>query len=83
MNEIVRILRERYILEFERPAFLDNGAHDLAVKVNIAHVTVRGAGISFPRVRADERDTTGKGSSDNARSPQPGTRQILDGQPPH
>ncbi len=82
VNDIVRMLRERYILEFERPALLDIGAHDLAVKVSRAHVTVRGAGISFPRVRAEERDPAAPASSDNARSSQPGTRRILDAQPP-
>ena len=82
VNELVRMARERYILEFERPALLDPGAHDLAVKVSRAHVTVRGAGITFPRVSAEERDPARTAPSENARSPQPGTRRVLDGPPP-
>ncbi len=82
LDDVVRMVRERYVLEFERPAHLELGAHDLAVKVRQSHATVRGSGISFPPVKAEERDTTGTASSESARSPEPGTRRVLDAPPP-
>lgn len=81
MENVLHLVRERYILEFERPVRLDIGGHDLAVKVKQSHVTVRGAGISFPPVKAEERDVTGTGATDSARSPVPGARRVLDGPP--
>lgn len=82
MDEVVQMVRERYILEFERPAHLDVGGHDLAVKVSRSHTTVRGGGISFPPVKAEERNTTETAPNRGTRSPEPGTRRILDGPPP-
>ena len=78
---VLRMVRERYILEFERPRRMEMGAHDLEVKVSKPHALVRPAGISFPNVEAAERDATHLGTAETTRAPEPGTRRVLNGVP--
>ena len=81
MQEVVRMVRERYILEFARPEHMESGAHDLDVTVAKGNAFVRPAGISFPRADAAERTATDAMPVRGTRAPEPGKRRVLNGPP--
>ena len=82
LQSVIRMVRERYILEFARPARMGVGAHDLAVNVSKSGAMVRPAGISFPQKNTAEQEAGNAIEGDGTRAPKPGTRRVLSAIPP-
>ncbi len=81
MEGIFAMVRERYILEFERPKRMDLGTHTLEVKVSRTRALVRPAGISYPQADLAEREATDAVRTEAGRAPEPGSRRVLSGAP--
>jgi hypothetical protein len=77
LQRFVTMLRERYIVEFPRPANATSGQHDMNVKVAKGNYFIRPAGISVPipdtALLADPTTVP----SDPSRTPEPGTRKPM------
>jgi len=77
LERFVTILRERYIVEFPRPANSTSGKHAMNVQVAKGNYFVRPAGISVPipdpALLADPTTVP----SDPSRTPEQGTRKPL------
>ncbi len=74
---IVGLLRERYIVEFQRPSKAAAGGHSMVVRVDTKHVFVRWAGVGVPLPDpALENDPT-RVPNDPGREPPVGTRRML------
>jgi hypothetical protein len=77
LQQFVAMLRERYIVEFPRPANTTAGQHAMNVKVAKSNFFIRPAGISVPIPdRALLADPTTV-PSDPSRTPELGTRKPM------
>ena len=77
LNRFVTLVRERYIVEFPRPANATLGRH--VKEVRIAHSTdfIRPAGISVPIADAAVVNDPTTVPSDPSRTPVVGTRKLM------
>jgi hypothetical protein len=77
MERFMTMLRERYIVEFPRPANSTSGPHSMEVAIGASHDYIRSAGISVPipdpAVLADPTTVP----SDPTRTPEIGARKIM------
>jgi hypothetical protein len=78
LEQFVRMLRERYIVEFPRPAKSTGGEHDLEVKIDKGnYIIIRPSGVSVPlpdpALMADPT-TIQAGPS---QAPEEGTRKVI------
>ena len=77
LKEFVKMVRQRYIVEFPRPANSTSGKHTMNVQIANGNYFVRPAGISVPipdpALLADPTTVP----SDPSRTPVQGTRKPL------
>ena len=77
LKEFVRLVRERYIVEFPRPAKSTAGHHDLVVRVEKADYFIRPGGATAPLPDAAQMTDPNTVQSDPTKTPELGTRKIL------
>jgi hypothetical protein len=78
MKRFITILRERYIVEFPRPANATSGAHSMEVAIGASNDYIRSAGISVPIPDAAVLADPTTVPSDPARAPEMGTRHPME-----
>jgi hypothetical protein len=78
MERFMTMLRERYIVEFPRPANSTSGAHSMEVKIAKSDDFIRSAGISVPVPDAALLADPTTVPSDPTRTPEMGTRHPLE-----
>ncbi|WP_263382713.1 vWA domain-containing protein [Granulicella arctica] len=80
LREFVRMLRERYILDFPRPKRSPAGTVGVQVTLGESQVFIRASGVSFPladdKLLADPTTVP----SDPTRAPEVGSRRVLKSQ---
>ncbi len=78
LEQFVRMLRERYIVEFPRPAKSTGGEHDLEVKIDKGnYIIIRPSGVSVPLpdpAVVTDPTTIQAGPS---QAPEEGTRKVI------
>lgn len=77
LRQFTTTVRERYIVEFPRPAHSTGGQHELSVKVARGDDFIRAAGITVPLPDAALLADPSTVPSDPTRTPQMGTRKIM------
>ena len=77
LQRFVTVLRERYIVEFPRPANSTSGQHAMNVQVAKGNYFIRPAGISVPIPDAALLADPTTVPSDPSRTPKQGTRKPL------
>ena len=77
LQRFVTMLRERYIVEFPRPANSTSGKHGMNVQVAKANYFIRPAGISVPILDPALLADPTTVPSDPSRTPKQGTRKPL------
>ncbi len=78
LKRFTEIVRERYIVEFPRPAHGLPGEHSLQVKIAKSHDMIRPAGISVPIQDAKVMADPSTVPIDPSTAPEFGTRKVLD-----
>lgn len=77
LKGFVRMVRERYIVEFPRPAKSTAGQHDLVVRVEKADYFIRPGGTTTSLPDAAQMADPNTVPSDPTKTPELGTRRIL------
>ena len=77
MNSTIKLIHQRYILEFSRPRNGIAGLYHVDVSIPDRHAVVLAAGIGFPPRNPGQDTGPGNIPSDPARAPQLGDRKIL------
>lgn len=77
LKRFTEIVRERYIVEFPRPARGSPGEHSLQVRIAKSHDMIRPAGISVPIQDANVLADPSTVPVDPSTAPEFGTRKIL------
>jgi hypothetical protein len=77
LNQFVRTLRERYIVEFPRPSNSTAGRHDLLVTIEKSNAFIRPAGISVPVADPSLLTDPTTIRTGPSQSPVEGTRRVL------
>jgi hypothetical protein len=78
LKQFVTTVRERYIVEFPRPANSTPGAHSMEVKIAKSDDFIRSAGISVPIPDAAVLADPTTVPSDPTLTPELGTRKIME-----
>jgi hypothetical protein len=78
LKPFVTMVRERYIVEFPRPANSTSGAHSMEVKVAKSNDFIRSSGISVPIPDAAVLADPTTVPSDPTLTPELGTRKIME-----
>ena len=81
LEHAVNLLRNRYILEFARPANGTTGIHQLKVALADKSAVIRPSGLSFPTKDKTLLTDPSTLTNDPTRAPEEGTRKTLT--PPH
>jgi hypothetical protein len=77
LERFVTMVRERYIVEFPRPANSTAGAHGMEVKIDQGIYSIRPSGVSLPlpdSVLMADPTTIQTGPS---QAPEQGTRKVM------
>lgn len=77
LRRFTEIVRERYIVEFPRPAHGSPGEHSLQIRIAKSHDMIRPAGISVPIEDAKVLTDPSTVPIDPSTTPEFGTRKIL------
>lgn len=77
LQRFTAMLRERYIVEFPRPAHSTSGEHSMEVKIAKSNAFIRSAGISVPIPDAAVLADPTTVPSNPSLTPEPGTRKIM------
>jgi hypothetical protein len=77
LKRFTTTVRERYIVEFPRPANATSGEHSMEVKIGNSADFIRSAGISVPIPDADLLADPTTVPSDPSRTPELGTRRPM------
>jgi len=77
IRRFVRMLRERYILEFPRPANGNAGNYSMEVKIDDAKAIIRPAGIAFPPRASGTKQPEGTLPEDRSKMPVVGSELDL------
>jgi hypothetical protein len=76
IQRVVTMLRDRYILEFPRPANGLAGSHSFDVKINDPTAIIRPAGVAFPPRMSDPKQPDGTVPQDPSRMPLVGSKNA-------
>lgn len=77
LERVLRLVRERYIVEFARSSELVGGKHSMEVEVKSKHLYLRSAGVSYPLPDPAVEADPNRVPSDKTAEPPVGTRRIL------
>lgn len=77
LERVLRLVRERYILEFARPAKISAGRHLIEVEVQAKRLYVRSAGVGVPLPDPAAEADPNRVPSDRSAEPPVGTRRML------
>ena len=76
-KHLVDLLRNRYILEFARPANSTRGDHSIDVSIKDKHAIIRPSGATYPLPDKNVANDPNTLRSDPSRAPVFGTRKVL------
>lgn len=77
LERVLRLVRERYIVEFARSSELGGGNHALEVEVKAKHLYVRSAGVGYPLPNPEMEADPHRVPGDKSAEPPVGKRRIL------
>jgi hypothetical protein len=77
LEKFVTMVRERYIVEFPRPANSTAGEHDMEVKIDKGIYTIRPSGVSMPLPDPALMSDPSTIQAGPSQTPEEGTRKVM------
>ncbi len=77
LTRIMRLIRERYIVEFVRPEKLQEGQHSVEVRLRDGGLFATSAGVGLPSINPGVANDPNTVPSDASRQPPIGTRRVV------